>query len=936
METKQQVRDLIQMVNSGKAYPALDLVRPNITNAAIMSKLIEPRDQRRFNQNQEGNLQEIDHTSMRGISDEIRKRTKDSENMMQLFPDMELATQILISSIISPKDMMNTEVTYRINDSFLPSEINMFVIDRLRYHLENYYKIKEEIPDMLREMLFESGSYILCCIPENSIDELINGRGFITKESLSELVSTDDKVKSLGILGSPDPAKTVAPGSYSALSLEAFSNPSMMAGVQYDTSLFIPKDDTNSEKDDKISKLVQVTDNFNVLKLPQLISKNNKERVRRKIKRGRNIATEGAINRNLESVIYKKINTGSKQFTHIATKGSAYRKSVGRPLVMKLPSESVIPVHVPGDEKDHIGYFVLIDDQGNPVSHNSSNSIYGDLEAQLNNSSTDMSSFLMNKAKRNLTGQAVTSLTIDQATRIYSGIIENDLLARLKSGYNRNVEIARPERIYRIMLTRAFANQQTRLVYVPVELITYFAYKYHENGTGKSLVDDMRILNSIRAMTMFARVMASLKNSIGITEVKMKLDERDPDPQKSIETAITEILKTRQQYFPLGLNTPSDMADWVQRSGLEFTFEGHPKIPDMNFEFNQKGNSVVKPDEDLDEELKKRSIMAVGLSPETVDNGFASEFATTAVSNNILLSKRVSQIQKSFTPHLTDYARKVAINDIVVYDEIISIFKENRDVIIKNLDDEDKEIFESNEEEAYEMLYERLLDLLELTLPQPSTTTLESQMASFDNYVEALDKALDAWINTEQFPEGLYGEVANNIDGIRAGVRAYFIRQWMSDNNVMPELSELTTTDEEGRPKIDLFEIQKEHSTGLTRTFTKFITSLKPMKDASDKDLAATGMDTGSTGGFGGDSSSTDNTTGGDEFGFGGDGMGDLGDLGGESASETPDEPTDETPIDEPPADAETEDKNDPEKTDDKKSEIEMGNIKKDEDTGLI
>ena len=58
------------------------------------------------------------------------------------------------------------------------------------------------------------------------------------------------------------------------------------------------------------------------------------------------------------------------------------------------------------------------------------------------------------------------------------------------------------------------------------------------------------------------------------------------------------------------------------------------------------GASHIKPDTELEEELDKRAIMALGLTPEIVDTGFSPEFATTVVANNVLLAKRVIRIQE--------------------------------------------------------------------------------------------------------------------------------------------------------------------------------------------------------------------------------------------------------------------------------------------------
>ena len=874
------VEEIISMLNKDKKYPVLNLVKANPQAAAILSKLVRVREQNPVGMNHGGH--NIDQAALNEISNSIKERGTDAENMMQLFPDLELSAQILISSIISPKDMMNTEIIYKLANNFLPSELTSTLLKKTKEELEVTYKIKKIMPEILRDILFENGSHIKAVIPESSVDALINDNhlqtNYISTEHLSDLFDkTNDtlRIKNLFLLGSNTATSS---NRLSGMSLESFNfkESSIREGTEEvrfalednsftfvkegndDKAKYVKKEldkneinSINTKANNEFSKYLTVSDNFNLLKLPDVIEANNRIKVKAVIKKSRlsikplaNIGTEGYGSTSLpqiEGPIYHNTPSNTRQFVRIRSQLESKRKSIGRPLVLRLPSESVIPVHVPGDEKHHIGYFIIIDDEGNPISKHNNYKYSTNLQTSLNNSQNSMSSFLLQKSRNNLMGPSDTkNITVDQATRMYAEIIEDDLMQRLKNGrYGTKLAISKSEDIYRIMLARTFANQFTKLVFIPVELVTYFAYRYNKNGVGKTLLDDMRILMSIRAMTTFARVMGSLKNSIGTTEVKLKLDKNDPDPQKTAEIAIHELMRTRQQSFPLGINSPTDIVDWVQRSGMEFTFEGHPKLPDMQFEFSNKSASTTLPDNDLDESLRKSTIQAIGLSPETVDNGFAAEFATTVVANNVLLSKRVSQHQESFEPQLTDHAQKLILNDSLIREDLIKILKDNKDIVEGALSDEEKtEFAQTGEDAMYEYVLEEFVNRLELTLPKPNTTTLNTQMADLTVYIEALEKALPAYINAEIFSSDYAGDIANSIEAITAVVKAGFIRRYLADNNMMPELTDLVSKDEDGKPKVDIYKMQSEHLSGIIASSVGFIKNMSKMKEAANKDLA--------------------------------------------------------------------------------------------------
>jgi hypothetical protein len=93
--------------------------------------------------------------------------------------------------------MVNTDIIYRVTDSIAGSELVAKLVETIETNLETHYKLSETLPDILREVLFETGSYALAVIPESSVDELINGPGPVSLESLSEIIDSNKEVVSL-------------------------------------------------------------------------------------------------------------------------------------------------------------------------------------------------------------------------------------------------------------------------------------------------------------------------------------------------------------------------------------------------------------------------------------------------------------------------------------------------------------------------------------------------------------------------------------------------------------------------------------------------------------------------------------------------------------------------------------------------------------------
>ena len=897
--SKNLIIKTIGLANQGQSYPVMKLVNDNPEMAALISKMVSnPTTPPIYNDSGQRTLGQPNTYEFRNAAWRTARNAQDARAVMQMLPDMELSAQILVSSILSPKDMMTTELIFQAPENVVNNQISSELLRIIRQHFDQVYKIKPLLGKILRDILFEKGSYVCAVIPENSLDEIINRHTTITMEGISELIDKDGKVRNLGILG---PSKRHSNSSTSTdpipgLSLESFTRYDFHTAHRNIDNRLSMEGVTNEAIP---NPFLLVTDNPDVLKFPKIQDKLTTQRVNDSLKQiGNSLAARVSRNssialetiarnritnsnkltdRELSSAIYKSASNKHEAISVVKTDQQLKRKSVSHPLIMELPSESVIPVHVPGQEEKHIGYFVLLDMNGNPLTSSSDKDYYAELSERMNGASSASSfpSQLLTRIKSMYNGFDCTQKEhLDYSTRVYADMIEQDLIARLKNGiYTNGVQLARNEEVYRIMLARTFARQQTQMLFLPVELVTYYAFRYNADGIGKSLMDDMKVLNSLRAMTMFSNVMASIRNSVGQTNVKLKLDEHDPDPYKTIERMMSEIVRAKQQSFPLGTNSPVDIVNWLQRAGYQWAFEGHPGLPDVQVDFSESATNYPKPDSELEDNLRKRAIMATGLNPETVDNGFNGEFATSVVSNNILLSRRVMQIQEQFCPLLNDNIQKIILATPSLLDDMRVVLDNQYDTI--KIDDELKNMISSGSADEKTAIIDYLLlqwiQGMDTQLPRPNSVTLENQFTAYETYVKVLDQLLDAWINESFFTEETGGNVAQHVTTMRNAVRAHFIRKWSAENGVMPELSDITAMTEDGKAQTNFWEMQENHMSSLMKTMSNFMKDLQPIKDKTNEVLAAN-TDSAETAGTGSGVESTSNSPSssqdlGDDFG---------------------------------------------------------------------
>lgn len=899
----QQIAEVVRLIGGSKDANPIDLIKKYPAVAAGISKLSIDRRRPPMHDNHgnrsvapgnEGNLHQI--------SQAITEKTKNNESAFQLFPELDLAAQILISSILSPKNMMDTELTYSAGDKLKIPEIKAALLARIKLYLDTDYKIGDQLHMFLERMLFKSGSVPVLVMPENSIDDAINGKAYISKESIASYTNEQTGfLKNLGILGNSEHhASFNKDGGKIVPVLEFFKNeePSFPSTYSYDKSLVL-----KNKASKRIDFGVSVVDNVFVLTKPKLEKYLTGLRIDSILNGSKSLTAVTESNkqqltdRELTSLLYKVNNNQEKRAVKIKTDDELTRKTIGAPLIQILPSESVIPVTKPGDETDHVCYFILLDGDGNFLNRNSQVNHFGDLQTKLRSQTNDMSAFLMERASTAL-GTSCTDITIDQAAQVYADVVEADLLSRLRNGiYGNDVSISRNDEVYRIMLARTFANQNTQLLCVPEKLMSYFAYKRNSQGIGVSMMDDMQVINSLRAMVMMAKVNNELRNSISITDVKVKFDELDPSPLKTLETAIHEITKQGQGSIPVGLTSPSDIADWMQKASYKVSWEEHPALPATSFEFGETSKNHVLPSSDLEEDLRKRQIMTMGLNVETVDNAAGgADFATTLVQNNLQLSKRVTQIQNQFTPTVSDLLRKIILNHGDLMEDLRQIVDNDFDKIKSGLDKDVLERVDSSRASICKILVTEFVNSFEAFLPSADSIGIAKLKESFDDYLVAVDEALQYYVSDEMFPSDTVGEsVSAKAGEIRTALKSYLARKWMADNNFLPEMAEITTTGEDGKPLLDLVRIHADHIQSLSKTTIEFVNRTFKVGLAADKDIDNI---TGGTELEQTDSSTTTPSSGSDDSESNTGGADDFGDFDMEGGEDTP---SDETDSDIPP-----------------------------------
>lgn len=870
--------------SSGAAKPASSVLK-NLNVAELASKLVKPATPtQNFGAGGLGDMPMIT-TGVDQITRNIITKTSDADNIFKLFPDISLAAQIIISSVISPKDMIRASLNFRVENSFLPTAFTNEALTIMRHEITVEYAQEKDLSKILKQALFGSGSYVRMILPEAAVDHLINGRQELVAESIFEsgLIKGsksnpgEAQVVSLGFLGNSASAQA-------ATRVRSFESMAMTHVNSYVPKLSVPEfRSSTASSGDKLEKLedfvdlkkfrenmvnlVEVVDNHHYLKMPLLqerIRSTHRNRIMAQESHSRAakfeqmadaILVEEAIKnptlvgeaadsrmtrKEIESLVYKAPNREARPFVSVPGSGALKRRSIGRGLQMDLPSSAVIPIYHTTNPEEHIGYLVPTDFDGNPVSEESRGYEGGGFASFLdsNRNNNGLSGYLTEKARKNLTDDERVPL-IETMAEIVAEITESDIAERFASGaVGRNYKIAKNQDVYRIMLSRILKGQFTRLLYIPAEYITYFAFEYHKNGVGKSYLDDLKHITSLRATTLFATVSNLIKSAITVTNVETEISENDPDPIRTAEKVRHFVARMRQSYFPHGLNRIVDLSDWIQKAGIEMSFKGNSKLPKTTINTEVRGAQRPLPSQDLDERFRHQSYMHFGLAPETVDAAAKTDFATTVEQHGVLFTQRITLLADRFCELLTDFNRKLARHDQVIMDKLRKAVESNKEVILKRLPDNLRIAAEQDPIGFQDYVIEKFLSVFVTDLPRPESRQLDNLGKAFKEKEEEVENAIKYVIDQEALPEELIGQSSNALNMLKGAIKSQIMRDWMSENGYAKEVLMYAQTDEENKPLVDLSSNAKAFAEKVAMAVMTWLKDHKPLINAADADLS--------------------------------------------------------------------------------------------------
>lgn len=689
----------------------------------------------------------------------IGKDRMENRKILQLMPEVSKAARLMIASILSPNDLSRHQISITFDCEGIEEHHKLKLEKAVSDFFQKKLNLKTALPNWIYQFGYETGSCVFAVIPMYSFAK-IHDDSYIGSESLFTK-TVIDPISQETIFGFSDSAVSLRQESDSR-ALESFIEKTIIESSLDDDDLGNVTSGGRLKEGYAKSlakaflgqESLNLTDNPSILQVSETAKEKRKNRAKDSIKRHFNRIPKASPMLSIEAPVNDK----------------GEHEVLGDPILMRIPSEAVTVIHTPGDPNDHQGYFVLLDQTGSPINA-------ATIEEALQAGQADY-----NQIQSNIFNQSYSAYGLDSGfrgisdretmTRVYSQIVQHHLLQRLdKSGFGR-VETSKMEPILRCMFGRFLQQKQTRILFLPKELVTYMAFELDQNGVGVSRLDGIKFNLGMKMAVQVARVLASIKAATDNRKIEIKVDENlMENPESIIQTVIEQFQNKNRMSFT---TDPNLIQQQIVSKSLSIKATGAPGMEtfDVTNEPDSKTGAV-----DFDPSILEYmdGVINNGLRvPAAAMNSLGeNEYSRSVVTTNLFFAADVGIDQDIVIKHASDLIRIYARHSdsfLNAISKVIPNFKNERNNGTNSTDEARGSKAKQEDIQLPEgFSIDTLIDSMLISLPKPNVAPSKAQFES----LEAMSTAIAAMVQS-LFPDDLMGS-DESLRPVVAALRARFV-----------------------------------------------------------------------------------------------------------------------------------------------------------------
>jgi hypothetical protein len=467
----------------------------------------------------------IDITSLTGeyfksIHDQFAINKTTYDKVIKLEPKIEQAENIIIPSILSPNSLKHYEFKTTFNtcvNDILSEETQNDILDHLNDFFNNQLKLGDKLHSWIRDALFIYGVKPVLILPNNIINQIRNNSisfesfsNYINEIESNNLTLSTETLKSdintidIDVI-STSVSEIISDESINdvltSLNIDINSNNDINDKTNSELGKFLSLSIENVYKDISNTSLdfIDLTDRVEHLALPKQKQSVNNDRILNNYMSfyGTSDSNKKSSKSgdNIESIKFKTdiiINMGD----YI----NPSNVSNSHPILLELPPESIVPIYVNQDPSQHICYLVLLDEDNQPINidkerySNEFNDydLYQNFSTKLiekaHGSYSNYSYTSYSKLKKLFSNKLVVSKTLRKTHELF---LDNLVTSSMKNLGFTNVDFNLKSAMSSTLFFRLLRHKKTRFLFIPSFMMMYMAFKYKDNGTGISKMEEI-------------------------------------------------------------------------------------------------------------------------------------------------------------------------------------------------------------------------------------------------------------------------------------------------------------------------------------------------------------------------------------------------------------------------------------------------------------
>ena len=449
----------------------------------------------------------------------------------------------------------------------------------------------------------------------------------------------------------------------------------------------------------------------------------------------------------------------------------------GHPAIIKLPIESVIPVCIPGAPNEHLGYFIILDENGTPVKANTTNDTLDtgadDSFSQIGALNTaNYDALFGDNTWRYISNNADVNST---GNMIFNHILDGYLRTRLTNIYGRNdLTISRFNSISTVLFYRLLERKRTTVVFAYTDLLHYFAFDYHQDGTGYTKTEEISFLVTMRTSFILANIMAMARDAVVHKKITIGSDNANTNLEGMIDM-VYNIYHAKRKFDPFNSN-PNDIVSNMYSDSVTIEPRNIPGLSEFSVNTeNASGNNGASYNNELVEYISNLIATNSNVPPSALNQLSEPEYATTLVTHNLFFAKRIMELQKVYCKQIANFVHAYASYDPIlqaaIKRELSSVAK--TDIPIDTTTDGAK-VIEANKNDYdkfdIDVLVNDIVNNVDVGLPNPNIVMDKARFAEINEYMNVIKDIADQYFNSDLVPDG-----DQPAKGILPVIKAHYI-----------------------------------------------------------------------------------------------------------------------------------------------------------------